>query len=288
MVQRRHGAARVVVVHRVEFGFPCSSYWRARAVRTCRCPGLKLGSGWPRINAAMPVYNALKPFWMEMTGGRSVCIGALHVDVPRRVHRRAERRTGQPRRRRLHAAAPAKAAAGDRDVLVHGAYTAQRALEAGVLDELQIHQIPVLFGGGRRLFERLPSRVELEIVRVIDTPEATHLRYRVRRRAAVTGVGSGVPVARSPAGAPLVGHERPSAQSRRGSTQSPGAVAPALRRRSSYRRVAATGTADRPAEGRQFYSAEHRHVEFAGPGSTEGGGAGSGGSGPPGSPAPER
>ena len=79
------------------------------------------------------------------------------------------------------AMAQAKAAAGDRNVLVHGAYTAQRALEAGVLDEVQIHQIPVLFGGGRRLFEVLPSRIELEIVRVIDTPEATHIRYRVRR-----------------------------------------------------------------------------------------------------------
>jgi dihydrofolate reductase len=65
--------------------------------------------------------------------------------------------------------------------MMHGAYTAQRALEAGVLDELQAHQIPVLFGGGRRLFQMLPSRVELEIVRVIDTPEATHIRYRVRR-----------------------------------------------------------------------------------------------------------
>lgn len=79
------------------------------------------------------------------------------------------------------AMAQAKAAAGDRDVLVHGAYTAQRALEAGVLDELQIHQIPVLLGSGRRLFDVLPSTIELEIVRVIDTPEATHIRYRVRR-----------------------------------------------------------------------------------------------------------
>jgi dihydrofolate reductase len=79
------------------------------------------------------------------------------------------------------AMAQAKAAAGDRNVVVHGAYTAQRALEAGVLDELQIHQIPVLFGGGRRLFDVLPSRIELEIVQVIDTPEATHIRYRVRR-----------------------------------------------------------------------------------------------------------
>jgi dihydrofolate reductase len=81
------------------------------------------------------------------------------------------------------AMAKAKAAAGDRNVMVHGAYTAQSALEAGVLDELQIHQIPVLFGGGRRMFDVLPARVELEIERVIDTPEATHIRYRVLRSA---------------------------------------------------------------------------------------------------------
>jgi dihydrofolate reductase len=80
-----------------------------------------------------------------------------------------------------NAMAQAKAAAGNLNVLVLGAYTARRALEAGVLDELQIHQIPVLFGGGRRLFEVLPSRIELEIVRVIDTQDATHIRYRVRR-----------------------------------------------------------------------------------------------------------
>lgn len=79
------------------------------------------------------------------------------------------------------AMAQAKAAASDRNVHVLGAYTAQRALQAGVLDELLISHIPVLFGGGRRLFDVLPSRIELEIVRVIDTPEATHIRYRVRR-----------------------------------------------------------------------------------------------------------
>ena len=67
------------------------------------------------------------------------------------------------------AMAQAKAAAGDRDVLVHGAYTAQRALEAGVLDELQIHQIPVLLGGGRRLFDVLPSQR-----RVGDRPGDRH------------------------------------------------------------------------------------------------------------------
>ena len=81
----------------------------------------------------------------------------------------------------VSAMAQAKTAAGDRNVLVHGAYTAQRALEAGVLDELQIHQIPLLLGQGLRMFDVLPSPVELDIVRVIDTPEATHIRYRVRR-----------------------------------------------------------------------------------------------------------
>jgi dihydrofolate reductase len=79
------------------------------------------------------------------------------------------------------AMAQAKAAAGERNVLVLGAYTAQKALEAGVLDELQIHQIPVLFGAGRRMFDVLPRRIELEIVKVIDTPQATHIRYRVVR-----------------------------------------------------------------------------------------------------------
>jgi dihydrofolate reductase len=50
-----------------------------------------------------------------------------------------------------------------------------------VLDELQIHHVPVLFGAGRRQFELLSSRIELDIIRVVDTPEATHIRYRVRR-----------------------------------------------------------------------------------------------------------
>jgi len=75
----------------------------------------------------------------------------------------------------------ARAAAGDKNVHLVGAYTAQRALEAGVLDEIQIHQIPVLLGKGRRLFDELPELIELEVVKVIDTPEATHIRYRVRR-----------------------------------------------------------------------------------------------------------
>jgi dihydrofolate reductase len=77
------------------------------------------------------------------------------------------------------AMARAKAAAGDRDVLVHGAATAQLALQAGVLDELEIHQVPVLLGAGRSLFGTLGSPRPLDLVRVIDAPGVTHLRYRV-------------------------------------------------------------------------------------------------------------
>jgi dihydrofolate reductase len=64
---------------------------------------------------------------------------------------------------------------------IAGGMAQAKALEAGVLDEIQIHQIPVLFGSGRRLFDVLPARIELDIVRVLDTPDATHIRYRVRR-----------------------------------------------------------------------------------------------------------
>ncbi len=75
----------------------------------------------------------------------------------------------------------ARDAAGEKDVLVHGAVTAQLALAAGVLDELQIHLIPVLLGQGRRLFEHLPAgHIELELLRALDGPGVLHLRYRVR------------------------------------------------------------------------------------------------------------
>ena len=79
------------------------------------------------------------------------------------------------------AMAQAKAAAGEKDVQVRGGYVAQSALAAGVLDEVQLHLIPVLLGEGRRLFDVLPAMIELDVVQVIETPEATHVRYRIRR-----------------------------------------------------------------------------------------------------------
>ena len=76
-----------------------------------------------------------------------------------------------------------KDAAGGRNVLVHGAGVARLALAAGVLDELELHVIPVLFGQGRRLFEGLPAeQIELERTRVLEGEGGvTHVHYRVRR-----------------------------------------------------------------------------------------------------------
>jgi dihydrofolate reductase len=75
----------------------------------------------------------------------------------------------------------AKDAAGDNDVLVHGAVTAQLALTAGVLDELELHVVPVLLGQGRRLFDNLPpDHIELELIRDLDGDGVQHLRYRIR------------------------------------------------------------------------------------------------------------
>lgn len=77
----------------------------------------------------------------------------------------------------------ARAAAGDKDVSVAGgANVIQQYLEAGLLDELQIHLAPLLLGGGTRLFDDGGTeQFEVERTRVIDSPGVTHLRYRVLR-----------------------------------------------------------------------------------------------------------
>ena len=68
-------------------------------------------------------------------------------------------------------------------MLVHGAGTAQQALRAGLLDELEIHLIPVLLGEGRPLFEHLGvQQRELDRIRVLEGEGGvTHLRFAVRR-----------------------------------------------------------------------------------------------------------
>lgn len=78
----------------------------------------------------------------------------------------------------------AKAAAGGKTVTVMGgADIGRQFVEAGLVDEISIHLVPVLFGSGTRMFEQLSSdHIQLEPAEVIDTPAATHLRYRVLDR----------------------------------------------------------------------------------------------------------
>ena len=79
------------------------------------------------------------------------------------------------------AAAQARQAAGDRDVLLHGAEAARSLLRAGELDEMALQIVPVLLGQGRRLFENMPpEHVELELVRTLVGQGVLHTRYRVR------------------------------------------------------------------------------------------------------------
>jgi dihydrofolate reductase len=82
------------------------------------------------------------------------------------------------------ALAKAKAAAGDKDVCIAGgANTAQQFLSAGLLDELQIHLVPVLIGQGVRLFDELTfQNVKLEKTRTLESTGVTHLRYRVIKK----------------------------------------------------------------------------------------------------------
>ncbi|HEX3054070.1 MAG TPA: dihydrofolate reductase family protein [Aggregatilineaceae bacterium] len=77
----------------------------------------------------------------------------------------------------------AQAAAGDKDISVMGgAKIAQQFIKAGLLDEISIHLVPVLFGSGTRLIEGLGGEhIQLETTEVMETKEAIHLRFRVIR-----------------------------------------------------------------------------------------------------------
>ena len=73
----------------------------------------------------------------------------------------------------------ARESAGGRDIrIAGGADVIQQYLNLGVIEELEIAVAPVLFGGGRRLFENLREPVpRFRIAKVVDSPAATHLRY---------------------------------------------------------------------------------------------------------------
>jgi len=69
-------------------------------------------------------------------------------------------------------------AAGGRDVsLAGGARTAQQYLGAGLIDEMEIHQVPVLLGSGERLFDGVDELGDLQLVRTVAAPNVTHFKF---------------------------------------------------------------------------------------------------------------
>ncbi|MBB5776925.1 dihydrofolate reductase family protein [Nonomuraea jabiensis] len=79
------------------------------------------------------------------------------------------------------AIAAAREAAGGKDVGLMGGGVTTAALQAGLVDEVILHQVPVLLGGGRPFFRSLPEHVRLRLVEAVPAPGVTHLRYEVVR-----------------------------------------------------------------------------------------------------------
>jgi dihydrofolate reductase len=79
------------------------------------------------------------------------------------------------------AVAAARHAAGDKDVALMGGGVVTAALEAGLVDELVLHQVPVLLGTGRPYFQTLPAHIRLRLLEAVPAPGVTHLHYEVER-----------------------------------------------------------------------------------------------------------
>ena len=79
------------------------------------------------------------------------------------------------------AVAAAREIAGEKDVALMGGGILTEALKADLVDELILHQIPVLLGAGRPFFQELPGHIALRLVEAVPAPGVTHLHYEVQR-----------------------------------------------------------------------------------------------------------
>jgi dihydrofolate reductase len=79
------------------------------------------------------------------------------------------------------AIAAAREVAGDQDVAVMGGGALTSALAADLVDEVILHQVPVLLGGGHSFFQQVPKHVQLRLIEAIPAPGVTHLHYEVVR-----------------------------------------------------------------------------------------------------------
>jgi len=154
--------------------------------------GVDPGSYRPADGPSVTVFDEVMDTGAVITGRRTFefaggWAGDHHDGVPIFVLTHAEPDEPAPGHARYvtdgieSCVAQARAAAGGRDILLHGAAIAQECLRAGLLDEMELQLMPVLLGQGRRLFEDMPpDHIELELLRALDGPGAQHLRYRVR------------------------------------------------------------------------------------------------------------
>lgn len=144
--------------------------------------------------ASAPMFEAMAERVGATVAGRNTYddsegfgdVGAPHPTAPLFVlsHRPAPRMGG---RQTLvttgieDAVAAAKEAAGDKDVALMGGGVVTEALNAGLVDELVLNQVPVLLGGGRPYFQELPEHIRLRVIDVVPAPGVTHLHYEVQR-----------------------------------------------------------------------------------------------------------
>jgi dihydrofolate reductase len=141
------------------------------------------GAGTGAVICGRRTYDDSLPWWGAdgPTGAVRVPVFVLSHDVPEGVPEGGVYRfvTGGIE----DALKQAMDAAGDKDVTVMGgADTGQQYLRAGLVDELSIHLVPVLFGSGTRMFEHLGDQhLQLEPAGTVQTTAATHLRYRVAK-----------------------------------------------------------------------------------------------------------
>ena len=141
----------------------------------------RLSSGVGAVICGRKCYDDSAPYWDE--GGPT---GTLKLPLFVVTHRPllATHSTGI-----YHAASSvrdavsqAQKAADGKDVsLMGGADVFRQALANGLINEIELHIVPVLFGAGTRLFETLPGQIRLEPTTTLDTPLARHIAYRVIR-----------------------------------------------------------------------------------------------------------
>jgi dihydrofolate reductase len=99
-----------------------------------------------------------------------------HRPAPRKHERQTFVSTGIE-----DAIAVAREIAGDKDVALMGGGVVTAALAAGLVDEIILHQVPILLGGGRPFFQSLPGHVRLRLVEAVPAPGVTHLHYEVAK-----------------------------------------------------------------------------------------------------------